>query len=238
MTDIEVSIVIPALNEERRLGKTLEDIKSFFNGRNTKHEIIVVDDGSTDKTADVFEKHCGQKPRCVLLRFNKNHGKGFAVKNGVLKSGGRLILTADADGSTPIEEFSRLRDKIEKGADIAIGSRYMKNSGAQRKQSFFRFFMGKLGNWLIRLLLLPNIKDTQCGFKLFKAAAAKKIFGSQTIKGFGFDMEVLALAQKFGYKIKEAPVSWFQSKESRVRPLRDGLRTFADLLKVRIKIKN
>lgn len=233
----ELSIIIPAFNEANRIKNTLLVIRDFLEEHKIDAEIIVVNDGSTDKTSEVVEKFKKKIANLKLINLTKNSGKGFAVRKGVEAGKGELILFADADNSTPIEEFEKLLKRMkEASAKIAIGSRYLRDSNIQIKQPTYRILIGKIGNFLIRLFLIDGIKDTQCGFKLFESYAAKEIFSFQKVKRFAFDIEVLVIANNMDYKIVEVPVSWFNSPESRVRPIKDSLRTLRDLAYIKLNL--
>lgn len=231
----DVSIVIPAYNEENRISNTVFLIDSYRRRKKIKGEIIVVSDGSTDETEKILRKLKKEIQNFTPVVYRKNHGKGFAVKKGIDVSQGKYILLTDADGSTPIEEYEKLIKKIQ-GKQIAIGSRYMRNSKVKRKQPSLRIFIGRFGNALIRLFLIDDIVDTQCGFKLFEHRAAKEIFCRQKVKRFGFDVEALVIAESLKYKIIEVPVSWFHSSESRFRPIRDAIRTAFDLAYIKLNL--
>ncbi len=213
---MKLSVIIPAYNEDKRIVKTLESVKNYL--KNHDSEIIVVDDGSTDTTS-IFSQ----------ISYPKNMGKGYAIKKGVEKALGDLILFIDADNSTPIEEIEKL---LKVDADIVIGSRYLPESNIEKKQSLLRILIGRLGNFVIALLVVKNIKDTQCGFKLFKKNVAKELFEELETYRFGFDIEILARAQKKGLKIVEIPITWLHNSNSRVRPIRDAAKTFSDLIKI------
>jgi len=229
------SIIIPAYNEKDRILGTLNNIYKYFKGKN--FEIIIVDDGSTDNTASFIEYEKENiADNIKTISYQPNQGKGYAIKTGVEKAQGEFILFTDADNSTPIEEFAKLDTGIKQGFDIAIGSRYLKNSAVKIKQSILRILIGRFGNLLIQLLLVKNIKDTQCGFKLFKNKIAKNIFSKQTIYGWGFDMEILVIAQLFKYKIIEIPVDWYNSSASKFSPLKDTLQTLSELIKIKINL--
>lgn len=235
MFSYEVSVVIPAYNEEYRIRNTLILMNHFFQLKHISAEIIVVSDGSTDSTVSVVQSLSHDISHLVLLENEKNRGKGHAVSCGVMKSSGKYILLADADGSTPIEEYENLRGTLS-SRDIAIGSRYAKGSKVRRAQSRSRVLLGRIGNSIIRFALIDDISDTQCGFKLFSHKAAKEIFSRQKIFRFAFDAEALVIAESLGYSISEVPVSWYNSPESRVRPLRDAVRTFLDILFIKINL--
>ncbi len=227
---MDVSVIIPAYNEEKRIGKTLPIIHDFFDKLELSYEILVVDDGSKDKTAQKVEDL--NLSNTKVISYGENRGKGGAVNFGAKNAQGDWILIADADNSTPIEEFSKLfaeHDKFE----VIIGSRYINGSNIAIKQSFSRRFASRLGNILIQILILPGIKDTQCGFKLFSKSAAEKIFTKQTIWRWGFDFEILKIARVLGYKIKEVPVTWYNDEGTRLQSSRVFTKTLSELLTVR-----
>jgi putative flippase GtrA len=230
-----LSIVIPAYNEENRIKNTIIIIDSYRKRKNISAEIIVISDGSTDKTNSIIRELCQDIPDITFVSHRKNKGKGYSVRCGVERSRGEYILMTDADNSTPIEEYEVLQKKM-KNNHIAIGSRYLKGSSVKRKQSFFRIAIGRIGNTLVRFLLIERIADTQCGFKLFTHKAAKEIFIRQKVVRFGFDIEALVVARMLGYKVVEVPVSWFNSVESRIRPVRDALRTFFDIIYIKLNV--
>lgn len=223
---MKISIIIPAYNEEDRIGKTLDRIMKYLNKKRIPNEIIVVDDGSKDRTREVTRKFKG----IILTPKRRNRGKGYSVKEGVLMSKGDYVLFTDSDLSTPIEELDRFVEEI-KEFDIVIGSRALKESSV--KSSWYKILLGRIGNFFISLLAVKGIKDTQCGFKLFRKETAKKLFEKQKTDGFGFDFEILYLAQKFGFLIKETPVKWVNSKESKVKAI-DYPKTLIELLKIKL----
>ncbi len=246
-----LSVVIPAYNEEKRLPQTLEKISSFLMQQSYLSEIIIVDDGSQDKTSNISLPHFHPPLLEVrMLQHHHNQGKGAAVKTGILKAKGKYILFTDADNSTPISEVNKLlpylitssEQEISQVAptnnhshyEIAIGSRHLQPQLVQIQQPFFRRALSRFANRIIQFLLLPGIVDTQCGFKLFFAPAARRIFSQSRIKGWGFDLEILFLAQKMKYRIKEVPVIWLHSPYSRVRPLKAAIKTFAELLQIHL----
>ena len=228
-----ISIVIPAFNEAKRICSTLRKIDTYFASKTQLFEIIVVDDGSTDNTADVVLTE-SQKSKSVRLLSNRsNKGKGFSVRRGVLNSTNNLILISDADLSTPIEEVEKLFLWLSRGYDIAIGSRGLKESEILERQPWYRQNMGRVFNLFVKMLVLGGINDTQCGFKLFPEEIAKKLFSVTKIDGFAFDVEVLFLARKSKYKIKEVPVRWINSPSSKVRIIQDSFLMFFDLVRIR-----
>ncbi|MCM8771878.1 MAG: glycosyltransferase family 2 protein [Candidatus Omnitrophica bacterium] len=229
---MEISVIVPAYNEEKRILKTLENIYKYFKNRNLAFEIIVVDDGSKDKTVEIVNKFADGKNEIKIIKHEKNLGKGAAVKTGVLNASGNLILFTDADLSTPIEEFEKLEKKIKEGYDIAIGSRGLKDSKIIIPQPLFRRIVGKIFPLLVRLLIIKDFRDTQCGFKLFKKET-KKIFEELKTNGFAFDVEFLARGKKEGYKIAEVGVVWYNSPESKVSLLKSPLKMLIELKKIK-----
>ena len=228
----ELSVVIPAYNEERRLGATLARVRQFLGARSV--EVLVVDDGSSDSTPAMVVELAKKWKALRLVRLEANAGKGAAVARGVAEAKGRLVLFSDADLSTPIEELPRLQAALKAGAAIAIGSRALDRARIGVHQPFYREAGGRLFNKLVQALTVPGIRDTQCGFKLFEAGAAKRLFAKQQVRRFGFDVEVLYLARKLGLGIAELAVRWENSPETKVRPVRDGLRAFLDLGLIRL----
>lgn len=226
---MNLSIIVPAYNEAEVIQSTLKKISEFLNNQPMTYEIIVVNDGSTDATADkVRELNFNN---LVLLENGKNLGKGAAVKKGVLVAQGDYLLFLDADYSTAIDNLPKFLDLlISQKADLVIASRALAESVVKIHQSRLKEVVGKLGNWPIRLFLVKGIKDTQCGFKLFKRSCLP-LFKLQRLNGFGFDFEILFLAQKFGYKIVEAPVIWTNRSISRVKFI-DYFKTLGELLTV------
>ena len=236
-SDLDYSVIIPAYNEEHRLPETIKKISTYFVAQKLKVELIVVDDGSSDATVTKCQELAKDIDRLRVIEIKPNRGKGFAVKQGVLNAKSHHILFSDADLSTPIEEIESLRLEMDANkADIAIGSRYLTGSRVKIRQSKFRVAIGRIGNLLIRSFVMEGIKDSQCGFKLFTAKAAKDIFSCNKIERWGFDMEVLAIAKLKDYQIVEVPVSWFNSPDSRLRPVRDAINTFVELIKIKLNV--
>ena len=232
---IPLSIVIPAYNEAQRILPYLQQIAAYLAQRDKPYEILVVDDGSRDETASVVERFQAQHQAIRLIRLPTNRGKGHAVRTGMQQARGSLRLMADADGATPIRELERLEAAIHNGADLAIGSRPLayRDARYQVQVRWHRSVSGNLFNWFVQRLGIPGIRDTQCGFKLFRAAVAQDLFSVSRIDGYGFDLELLYVAQRRGYKIAEVPINWADQPGSKVLVLRDGLRMFCELLAVR-----
>jgi len=231
---VHLSLIIPAYNEEQRIAVTLDRIHDFLSSKKYDFEIILIDDGSRDGTVNVAAaSKLAKENKLTILSNGLNKGKGFSVKTGIVNSGGEYILFSDADLSTPIEELDKLLGFIKNGYDIAIGSRALKDSEVKVHQSLCREVMGKAFNFLIKILLMNKLHDTQCGFKLFKSSAAKAIASNMKIDGFSFDVEMLYLAVKYGYSIKEVPVVWRNSPKSKVNPLIDPAKMFFDLIKIK-----
>jgi len=226
----EYSIIIPAYNEEFRIIDTLMKINDFFSKKEQSYEIIVVDDWSKDNT---IKKVNDLNLNIKIFKNDKNRWKWYSVKNGILSSNWKYILFTDADNSTPIEEFDNLFRYLDE-YDIVIWSRYLDNSKLIIKQPLYRIIIWRLWNKIINFFLINWIKDTQCWFKLFKSDVAKKIFRLQKINWFGFDMEILLAWKSMWYKIKEVQVLWINSSNSRIRPIKDTLKTFMELIFIKV----
>jgi len=227
------SIVIPAYNEGERLRKTIEKILAFTSERHWRAEILIVNDGSTDDTAEIVRSYAVRNPSLRLIENPGNRGKGYSVRNGMLHSHGDVVLFSDADLSSPIEESLKLFAALEAGADVAIGSRWVRTELQIQRQPLHRQLFGRLFNVALRLVLGLHFKDTQCGFKAFTRKAAHTIFPLQHIERWGFDPEVLFLARRFGFRIQEVAVRWAHREGTRINPLRDGIRMLGELLRVR-----
>jgi dolichyl-phosphate beta-glucosyltransferase len=225
------SIIIPAKNEATRLPPTLEKVAAYFALRGGDWELLVVDNGSRDDTPRRVEDFSLTHPQVRLLR-EPTPGKGAALRTGILAAAGELVLFSDADLSCPIEEEAQLREALEKGYDVAIASRRM--PGSRVEKSLHRKIMTALFNWVVQLLALPGIKDSQCGFKMFRREAARRLFGAGLVDGWAFDVEILFIARRLGYKIREVPVRWQESEGTRVEALRDALRMLRDIVKFRL----
>ncbi len=224
----EVSLVIPAYNEAARLPKTLDRILEWLekSGLAGNWEVIVADDGSSDGTAEV-----ARRPGVRVVAYQPNRGKGYAVRQGVAASTGRLVLVSDADLSTPIEEWTKLSGHLPAGG-IAIGSRALDENLIGVFQPWYRRFMGKTFNLFVRMVAMGDFRDTQCGFKLFDGDLARRLFARARIDRFAFDVEILSLARREGAAIVEVPVVWNNVEASRVRVVRDSARMLADLLRI------
>ncbi|NQV09517.1 glycosyltransferase family 2 protein [Candidatus Woesearchaeota archaeon] len=229
MKTTEISVVVPAYNEEKRIGLTLKKIIKYLGSNFKKYEVIVVDDCSKDGTSDVASKFKNVK----ILRNKINRGKGYSVKKGILNSKYPLVLFSDSDLATPIEELKKFLLYIKDGYDIVIASRNLKESNIVVKQSVIRQLMGKTFPILVNIITFMRFKDTQCGFKLFRTEVGKNIMSLQTLNRFSFDVEILFIAKKNGYKIKEAPVVWIDKAGSTVNPLKDSIKMLIDLFIVR-----
>jgi glycosyltransferase involved in cell wall biosynthesis len=228
----KVSIVVPAFNEASRIGESLRKIEAFLESVPWTAEVLVVDDGSRDKTADVVRSM--QTPTLRLIRNEYNRGKGFAVKTGVLASSGEYVIFSDADLSAPIEELQKLLVIIEsQSADVVIGSRAVDRSFIEKHQSRGREIGGIIFNRIVRVVLGLKLHDTQCGFKLFRRSKIRPVFEKMRIDGFGFDPELLFLASRNGLKIMEIPVRWSHAEDSKIRFMRDSVRMFSDLFQIR-----
>ena len=227
------SIVIPAYNESARLGATLGKVLAYVHARGWDAEVIVVNDGSRDNTAEIVRTLAAEDPTLRLVENPGNHGKGYSVRNGMLHARGCVVLFSDADLSSPIEEAPKLIEALEAGADIAIGSRWLRAETQTQRQPLYRQLFGRVFNLLLRLTLGLQFKDTQCGFKAFKRPAVQAIFPLQKIERWGFDPEILFLARKFGFRVQEIPVAWGHSGGTRIHPLIDGSRMFMEMLHIR-----
>lgn len=227
------SIVIPAYNEAARIGATLEKILAYVAQRRWNAEVIVVNDGSRDNTVEVVHRYCKQNSTLRLIENPGNRGKGYSVRNGMLNARGEILLFSDADLSSPIEEVPKLLKAISSGADVAIGSRWLRSELQTGRQPLYRQLFGRIFNMLLRITLGLKYKDTQCGFKAFTRVAAEAIFPRQRIERWGFDPEILFLANRFGFKVAEVPVEWAHDEGTRISPLRDGSRMFEEMLRIR-----
>ena len=233
MPQPELSVVIPAYNEERVIASTIQSVVVYLGGTGTSCEVIIVDDGSTDATVRVVQEAAAQHPGVRLLA-SPHLGKGGAVKQGVLSAQGRSILFMDADSSTRIEEWAKFAPWLSRGFQVVIGSRKMPGAEVVVRQPVLREAMGKVFTWLTNQLLTGGVSDITCGFKAFETGAAREIFGLQRMHGWGFDAEILFIARRRDYGIKEVPVVWADDASTKVRLGRDALGSFQELLQIRL----
>jgi dolichyl-phosphate beta-glucosyltransferase len=230
---IELSVIVPAYNEERRLEPSLRRVLDYLVRRGTPYELLVVDDGSRDATSRVAEAFAGQGVR--VLRHERNRGKGAAVRTGLLASRGRKVLISDADLSTPIEEVEKLEPFLRDGTPLVIGSRGLADSQVRERQPFYREMMGRTFNRLIRMFGVRGIRDTQCGFKLARGEEGRQIAAELRIEGFAWDVEMIWLARRRGYGIAEVGVIWVNSPDSRVDPIRSSFSMLRDVITMRLR---
>jgi dolichyl-phosphate beta-glucosyltransferase len=231
-TEPDLSIVIPAFNEELRLPETLSLISSYIRGSKRETEVIVVDDGSTDRTADVAKSFRAEINRLQVVANGKNRGKGYSVRHGMMEASGRIVLFTDADLSAPIEETDKLLAALV-DHDVAIGSRALNRSLISVRQSPFREYAGMIFNFIVRAILRLPFVDTQCGFKAFRREPCRIIFQQQRVERFGFDPELLYLARHHGLRSAEIPVRWAHSPTTKVSMLRDSVQMFLDVFIIR-----
>ncbi|MBI4034145.1 MAG: glycosyltransferase family 2 protein [Candidatus Brennerbacteria bacterium] len=227
-----LSVIIPAYNEAKRIPLTLIDVDRLLRETDYSYEILVVNDGSEDSTAEVVSRFAGLVKGLRLIDNKENHGKGFVVRQGMLEAKGALRLFMDADNSTSVDQVNKMLPYFKEGYDVVIGSRDIKGAELVPPQPFYKRTLGNVGNLIIQTLLLPGIWDTQCGFKCFSEEAAVKVFSIAKINRWGFDVEALALAKKMGYRIKEIPVRWVNDPVSHVK-LKGYLSSLWDVLRVR-----
>ena len=231
---VYLSIIIPAFNEQERLPLTLSKIHSYCNSKAYSYEVIVVDDGSIDNTVKAaIDNPLHRTGRLHILKNHQNRGKGYSVKRGIMASKGDYVLFSDADLSAPIEEVDKLFSGLNEKYDIAIGSRSIKGAQIKVHQPFYREYMGKFFNKLVRIFALKGIIDTQCGFKLFEGKVARDVAARMLIDGFAFDVEMLYLARLNGYEVKEIPIVWENSPISKVSPVADSFKMLLDLLSIK-----
>ena len=233
MPNPALSIVIPAYNESARIENALERVMQCVEERGWDAEVLVVDDGSRDATPEIVHGWMERYPRLHLIQNNGNRGKGYSVRNGLLQAAGDIVMFTDADLSAPMEEAERLFAAIADGADVAIGSRWMDRTRQTIHQPLYRRFFGRCFNWVTRTVMGLPFKDTQCGFKAFRRPAAQVIFRLQRIERWGFDPEILFIARKLGYEVREVPVTWGHDERSRMSYLRDGMKMLEEMAIIR-----
>jgi dolichyl-phosphate beta-glucosyltransferase len=233
----EISIVIPAFNEALRLPATLDGVERYLAAAGTPAEVIVVDDGSSDATAEVVRERAARWPQLKLVAAVRNSGKGAAVRLGMAAARGRFRVFSDADLSVPIDDLEKLLGPLRAGAGVAIASRGLRDSQVELHQPWYRETMGKIFNRLVRIFVFGGVADTQCGFKAFTAEVADRVFPSLQTRGFGFDVEVLYRAKLAGYRIVEVPTRWINSPQSRVHPIRHSAAMFLELLAIPNRVR-
>jgi len=229
-----ISVVIPAYREEGTLRDTFSKITGYLVNKGNPYEILIVVDGSPDKTLEIAKEIATKDSNVKVLINERNRGKGFSVKRGMLEATGDYVLFTDADLSTPIEELDKLLFALRQDCDVAIGSRALPGSQVKIHQPFYREYSGRAFNLIMRLITFLNIKDTQCGFKCFTKKAVKDVFKRQMLDGFSFDVEDLYIAKKLGYRIKEVPVVWIDSESTTVSFIKHSIQMFIDLLMIRL----
>jgi len=231
---VDLSVIVPAYNEYLRLPSALMEMIDYLdravqNEALTSYEIVVVDDGSRDRTSDIVTKFERIRPQVRLIRLPVNSGKGHAVRLGVLNSRGVTVLFADADGATPFNEYEKLKAALTEGYDVAVGSRAAYSKDTKVKTLWYRKAMGRIFNLAVNLFILPDIADTQCGFKMMHSSAAHFLFAKQKSSRFSFDVEILYIARRVALKVKEVPVNWTNVPGSKVNLIMDSLRMFRDI---------
>lgn len=229
-----LAVIIPAYNEEPRLNASLKRVAEYLSAQDYTSTVVVISDGSTDKTVEIAENFSKTDPRFQLVAYTPNRGKGCAVRTGMLRAEADWLLLCDADLAAPIEEVEKL---FAAKTPVAIGSRPLKDSNLEVRQPWHREFAGRCFNKAVQLLAIRGLKDTQCGFKLFSHEAAKKIFARCELDSYGYDFEALMLAKAFSYKISEVPIRWSHQEGSKVKLIRDGTRMLIDLVKLRMTFR-
>lgn len=228
-----LSIIIPCYNEERRIGPTLQAIQKYLSQKSFQSEVVVVDNGSTDRTSDIIEEFIGRIPNLRLVNRH-SHGKGFAVRAGMLQATGDYRLFMDADNSTDVSQTDLLLQFVPE-FDVVVSSRKIKGANIINPQPFYRVFLGNVFQWIVMIIVPVGVEDTQNGFKLFSKDAAEKILRHQTVFYWAFDVELLALARKFGYKIKEVPITWVNDDRSSMS-LKGMTRMLFEVLSIRLRL--
>jgi len=233
-SNVDISIVIPAFNEAKRLPPFLENVIKHCESSKLLYEIVVVDDGSEDETFDIARTYKSRFLRLTVVRNRVNRGKGYAVKKGLFRSAGRVCIFLDADGSVhPREIEKNLHYISNEGYDIFIGSRAIYNESQILKVKWYRKLISTVFNFFVHIFLFKNIQDAQCGFKMFKKEIIRPIFAKSHLRGFGFDVEILYLAYRMGYKVREGPVSWHYVSGSKINLFTDSIKMFINILQVR-----
>jgi glycosyltransferase involved in cell wall biosynthesis len=233
VSDPVYSIVIPAYNERERIGASLDRVLEFLTEANWEAEVVAVNDGSRDDTAAIVRQYAARDRRVRLVENPGNRGKGYSVRHGMLEARGAWLVFSDADLSSPIREAARLIAALREGNDVAIGSRWLRPEMMTERQPWYRQLLGRVFNLLLRVVLGLRFKDTQCGLKAFTRAAARQIFPRQRIERWGFDPELLFLARRLGLRTAEVPVEWAHDERSKINPLLDGMKMFAEIMRIR-----
>lgn len=233
MQNLSYTIIIPAYNESQRIAASLDKIIAYTSEQQWMTEILVVNDGSRDNTADIVREYARTHPQVRLIENPGNRGKGYTVRHGMSQATGEILLFTDADLSSPIQESKKLFAAIQAGADVAIGSRWLQRELQTERQPLHRQLFGRIFNLLLRIILGLKYKDTQCGFKAFTRKAALALFPRQRIERWGFDPELLFLSLKYGFNIAEVPVEWAHDDRSKINPVVDGFKMFVEMLKIR-----
>jgi dolichyl-phosphate beta-glucosyltransferase len=234
MSVVDLEVVIPAYNEAQRIGRTLERIREYYSEQDYTWRCTVVSDGSSDDTVKIAEEFAKKDARFGVLSYAKNRGKGYAVRYGMLRAQADIVLFCDADLATPQEETEKLLVAMKQGADVAIGSRPLKDSNLEVRQPLYREILGRMFNKAVQLMATKGIDDTQCGFKMFTTKANQEVFSRCKLDGFSFDFEALMIARDLGLQIAEVPIRWRHQEGSKVVLLRDGPRMLRDLVKLRM----
>lgn len=235
---LDLSVIIPAYNEEQRIGPTIDSLHAFLAVSGLSYEIVVVDDGSSDNTVGLVHRIAENMPTLRCIESRPNRGKGHVVRVGMLAASGAIRLMTDADGSTAATEIPKLVNAIRvDGVDVAIGSRYSEGASCGKKQPFYRVWWSRAANYVVQRTVVRGIKDTQCGFKAFTAEAAEATFRLTTIDGWAFDLEALALASRMGFSIRECAVHWTDDERSRINPLGDAWRVVKELFQIRRNLR-
>ena len=231
----DLSLVIPAYNESSKIARDLEVLTGYLDGRGLSHEIIVVDDGSDDSTSKIVSGFADRRGNIVLLRNEKNRGKGYSVRKGVLASRGKYVAFLDAGLCVPPAEIGAALSYLRNGFDIVLGSRGLSDSRIVRRQPWYRIAGSRLHAQIVwRIMGLSSIKDTQCGFKFFRREAARDLFAGLKTEGFMFDIELLGRAVREGFKIKEFPVQWANDPDTRFRPITGSFRNLMELMRIKL----
>ncbi len=234
-----LSVIMPAYKEGERIGRTLLEIEKYFNNKNYDYELIVIVDGSPDNTADIARNYSSQVKNLKVIDNPENHGKGYGVRQGLLEAKGKYRLFMDADGSTSITHLDKFMPEFEKGCDVVIGSRDIEGAFVQIHQAKYKELLGNMGNWAIRIVLgLWAYPDTQCGFKIFSDKAAEAVASRMVVDRFGFDFELIVLAEKLGFKVKQMPVRWLNEEGSTVTLTGPNsyVQVFIDLFKTKWRL--